>query len=254
MNDVFELPNESTPVSLADEATETKCVIRSGEVVKISRKSFFMPDGSVRSSLKDCKLEVGSSMVFEYTDKKEPQFVNTKPRKKVHEALTIPIPLPDPANTPTSVDAHIAEINFTKTTIPNKYDGFDPLVAALLGAAIVAALVIALVTNFASAKTSKLKRLAKSKIDRFDQMQKKNKEEQGKCNSKSDNLKSFINEVDLIIEHSVIQEIEIQRSEEVTQKIKDLNKEMTDTYKKLNKLEDELTKVKTKKTTYTKRR
>ena len=213
-----------------------------------------MPDGSTRSSLKDCRLEVGSSMIFEYTDKKEPQFVNTKPRKKVHEALTIPVPLPDPASTPTSVDAHVAEINFTKTTIPNKYDGFDPLTAALLGVAIVTALAIAVVASFTNAKASKIKKLAKSKIDRFDQIQKKKKEEQGKCNSKSDNLKSFINEVDLIIEHSVIQEIEIKQNNQIAQKIKDLNKEMTDTYRKLNKLEDELTKVKTKKTTYTKRR
>lgn len=254
MNETFELPEEETPVSLADEATETKCVIRSGEVVKIGRKSFFMPDGSTRSSLKDCKLEVGSSMVFEYTDNKEPRFVNTKPRKKVHEALVIPVPLPNPVSTPTSVDAHIAEINFTKKTIPNKYDGFDPLIAVLLGVAIITTIAVALITSSASAKAAKLKRLAKSKIDRFDQIQKKKKEEQGKCNSKSDNLKSFINEVDLIIEHSVVQEIKIQQSEEITQKIKDLNEDMTDTYKKLNKLEDKLTKVKPKKTTYTKGR
>ena len=254
MDETFELPDEQTPVSLADEATETKCVIHSGEVVKIGRKSYKMPDGSMRSTIKDCKLEVGSSMVFEYTDKKEPQFVNTKPRKKVHEALTIPVPLPDPASTPTSIDAHVAEINFTKTTIPNKYDSFDPLTAALLGIAIVAAVAIALATSFASAKAARLKRLAKSKIDRFDQQRKKKKEDQGKCNSKSDNLKSFINEVDLIIEHSIIQEIEIKQNNQIAQKIKDLNKEMTDTYRKLNKLEDELTKVKTKKTTYTKRR
>lgn len=252
MNESFELPDEQTSVSLADEATETKCVIKSGEIVKIGRKSYTMPDGSIRSTIKDCKLEVGSSMVFEYTDKKEPQFVNTKPRKKVHEALTIPMPLPDPASTPTSIDAHVAEINFTKTTIPNKYDSFDPLTAALLGIAIVAAVTIALVTSFASAKAAKLKRLAKSKIDKFDQQRKKKKEEQGKCNSKSDNLKSFINEVDLIIEHSVIQEIEIQQNEKVIQKVNDLNKEIADAYKKLNKLEDKLTKVKSKKTTYTK--
>ena len=247
MDEVFELPEEQTAVSLANEATETKCVIHSGEVVKIGRKSFFMPDGSTRSTIKDCKLEVGSSMIFEYTDKKEPQFVNTKPRKKVHEALTIPMPLPDPTSTPTSVDAHVAEINFTKSTIPNKYDGFDPLIAALLGAAIVAALAVALVTSFASVKAAKIKKLAKSKIDRFDQQRKKKKEEQGKCNSKSDNLKLFINEVDLIIEHSIVQEIEIQQNKEIVQKVNDLNKEIADIYKKLNKLEDKLTKVKTKK-------
>lgn len=254
MNDTFGLPEESTPVSLADEATETKCVIHSGEVVKIGKKSYKMPDGSMRASIKDCKLEVGSSMIFEYTDKKEPQFVNTKPRKKVHEALVIPIPLPDPANTPTSVDAHVAEVNFSKTTIPNKYDGVDPMVAALLGAAIIAALIVAAVTSFASAKAAKLERLAKSKISKFDLKQKKKKEEQSKCNSKSDNLKSFINEVDLIIEHSIIQEIEIQQSEEIIQKVKDLNKDIADIHKKLNKLEDKLTKVKPKKTTYTKGR
>ena len=254
MNETFELPDEQTPVSLADEATETKCVIKSGEIVKIGRKSYTMPDGSTRSTIKDCKLEVGSSMVFEYTDKKEPQFVNTKPRKKVHEALTIPVPLPDPTSTPTSVDAHVAEIHFSKTIIPNKYDGFDPLTAALLGIAIVTAITLALVTSFASIKAAKLKRLAKSKIERFDQKQKKKKEEQSKCNSKSDNLKSFINEVDLIIDHSVIQEIEIQQSEEIIQKVKDLNKDIADIHKKLNKLEDKLTKVKPKKTTYTKGR
>jgi hypothetical protein len=253
LNDTFELPEESTPVSLADEATETKCVIHSGEVVKIGKKSYKMPDGSMRASIKDCKLEVGSSMVFEYTDKKEPQFVNTKPRKKVHEALTIPIPLPDLESTPTSVNAYVAEIPHTNQPV-TKFSRIDPLTAALLGIAIITSIGIAMFANFANTKTAKLKKLAKAKIDRFDQQQKKKKEEQKKCNSKSDNLKSLISEVDLIIEHSVVQEIKVEQNEDFIQKVHELNKEILEMNRKINKLEDKLTKVKTKKTTYTKGR
>lgn len=254
MNDTFGLPEESTPVSLADEATETKCVIHSGEVVKIGKKSYKMPDGSMRASIKDCKLEVGSSMVFEYTDKKEPQFVNTKPRKKVHETLTIPIPLPDLESTPTSVNAYVAEVPYTSRPISNKFSKIDPLIAALLGIAIITSIGIAMFANFANTKTAKLKKLAKAKIDRFDQQQKKKKEEQKKCNSKSDNLKSFINEVGLIVEHSIVQEIKVEQNEDFIQKVHELNKEILEMNRKINKLEDKLTKVKTKKTTYTKGR
>ena len=249
---MFELPDESTAVSLADEATETKCVIHSGEVVKIGRKSYRMPDGSMRGTIKDCKLEVGSSMIFEYTDKKEPQFVNTKPRKKVHEALTIPMPLPDPASSPISIDAHVAEINFTKTIIPNKYDSFDPLIAALLGIAIVSAVVITAVTSFAGAKAAKLKKFTKSK---FDQRQRKKQEEQKKCNGKSENLRSYIEELNTIMNYSHIQEsLGCEEEKLVQHKIEELNKEMSSIFKKINKLEDELTRVKPKKTTYKKGR
>jgi hypothetical protein len=254
LNDTFELPEESTPVSLADEATETKCVIHSGEVVKIGKKSYKMPDGSMRASIKDCKLEVGSSMIFEYTDKKEPQFVNTKPRKKVHETLTIPIPLPDIESTPTSVNAYVTEIPYTSRRISNKFSKIDPLTAALLGIAILASIGITIFANFANAKTAKLKRFAKAKIDRFDELRKKKKEEQKKCNGKSDNLKSLISEVDLIIDHSVVQEIKVEQSEDFIQKVKDLNKEIIEMNKKINKFEDKITKVKSKKTTYTKGR
>ena len=248
--DEFTLPEEETPVSLADEATETKCVIKDGETVYLKRNSFRMPDGTIRKSIKDCKLEVGSSMAFEYTENKQTQFVNAKPRKKVHEALTIPIPLPDPSSTPTSVDAYIAESIVVKSSVSNKFGGFDPLTALLLGIAAVAAIVIASFIAFTNTKTMKLKKIAKSKIDKFDQLRKKKQEEQKKCNSKSESVKSLIQEVDLIAENSFIKDIKIEQDKEYINKIQELNKEMAIIYKKINKLEDSLTKVKPNKTIY----
>lgn len=248
--DEFILPEEQTPVSLADEATETKCVIKAGEIIYLGRNSIKMPDGTIRTSIKDCKLEVGSSMAFEYTENKQTQFVNAKPRKRIHEALIIPVPLPDPAHTPTSVDAYVAETIVIKPSVSNKFGGFDPLTATLLGIAAIAAIAIASFIAFTNAKATKLKKIAKSRIDKFDQQKKKKQEEQKKCNSKSENVKSLIQEVDLIVENSFINDIQIEQNKEFLDKATELNKEMATIYKKINKLEDDLTKVKNKRTNY----
>jgi ribosome-associated translation inhibitor RaiA len=244
------LPEEETPVSLADEATETKCIVKSGEIIYLGKNSIKMPDGTIRTSIKDCKLEVGSSMAFEYTENKQTQFVNAKPRKKVHEVVTIPVPLPDPTRTPTSVDAYVAESIVIKPSVSNKFGGFDPLTATLLGLAAIAAIAIASIINFTNAKTAKLKKIAKSRIDRFDQLRKKKQEEQKKCNSKSENVKSLIQEVDLIVENSFVNDIRVEQNKKFLDKSAELNKEMAAIYKKINKLEDDLTKVKNKRTNY----
>ena len=242
----FILPNEETPVSLSDEATETKCVVKAGEIVYLGKTSYKMPDGKLRNSIKDCKLEVGSSMAFEYTENKQEKFVNAKPRKRTHEALAIPVPLPNPTSTPTSVDAYVAESIIVKPTAPSKFSTFDPLAAALLGLAAIAAIIF----SFASIKATKLKKIAKLKIDKFDQVRKKKQEEQKKCNSKSENVKSFIQEVDLIVQNSFIKDVHIEQNKEFINKTTELNKEMASISKKINKLEDALTKVKPNKTIY----
>jgi len=248
--DEITLSEEETPVSLVDEATETKCIVKAGEIIYLRKDSIKMPDGTIRKSIKDCKLEVGSSMAFEYTENKQAQFVNAKPRKRTHEALVIPVPLPNLTSTPTSVDAYVAESIVIKPSIANKFGGFDLLSATLLGLAAITAIAIASIINFTNAKTAKLKKIAKSRIDRFDQQKKKKQEEQKKCNSKSENVKSFIQEVDLIVQNSFIKDVHIEQNKEFINKTTELNKEMASISKKINKLEDALTKVKPNKTIY----
>jgi hypothetical protein len=234
------LPNDQTAVSLPSEATETKCVVKDGEMVKVGRHSYIMPDGSIRSTIKDCDLQVGSSMVIEYTENKQIQFVNTKPRKKTYEAVAIPFPLPDPSSTPTSVEAYVAENIVKSHSATNKYNSVDPIAAFLLAAAAIITIAIALVISFINAKAAKVKKLTKAKIDNL----KKKQQDQNKCNSKSDNVKSLIKEVDMIIDNSFINNLSIEQNVEFSKKVSDLNKEIASLNKKLNKIEDELTKIK----------
>lgn len=241
------LPNDTTPVSLAEEATETKCVIKSGQSIQIGEDSTLkMLDGTLKKDLENCELESGSSLVFVYTEpeEKKMQFINEKPKSRVHEQVHIPVPLPDPTSAPTSVNAYVAETIVTKANKPENKVGADPITGMVLAAAAVAAIAVAAVTStFASAASSagKIKKKIKSKVDKAENNspeQQEKKEEQKKCNSRSENVLSLIKEVELITKNSHINDMKAVQDKEFKKKLSELNAEIKTINRKLKEIEE----------------
>jgi len=245
------LPNNTTPVSLANEATETKCIVKSGQSIQIGEDSTLkMLDGTMKKELENCELESGSSLVFVYTEpeEKKMQFVNEKPKSRVHEQVYIPVPLPDPASTPTSVNAYVAETVVTKANKTENKVGTDPITGMLLAGAAVAAIAVAAVTSTvasAAANAGKIKKKIKSntKTEKHDSPeQQEKKEEQKKCNSRSDKVLSLIKEVELITKNSSIHDVKAVQDKEFKKKLSELNSEMKSINKKIKEIEENLSK------------
>lgn len=230
-------PTDSTSVDLPAEATETKCELKTGEsVLLLHDGSAKMPDGSIRSSLKGCKFEAGSSFRIEYGDDSNKMIAVkvSKPRQKIFPAVEVP-------STPTPVYDDTIPIIQVDPKQSNKQVGnnvgIDPMIAGAIGIAAVSAIAVSSIVN-----SAKLRNL--TKLKQLQTQNNKRKEEQSKCNSNSDSVKSLISMTEEMVDTSPINRIEISPNEQFISRVDENNNELKKLNKKIRDLEDKLTKVK----------
>lgn len=237
MDDDPLLPIDSTPTDLPTEATETKCEIKSGEVVLLmSGGRAKMPDGTIRQSIKDCKFQNGSSFMIYHGDKTNTMIAvkSNKPRQKTFPAVEVPS-TPTPVYDNTIPTVEVSPNQSIKQTTSNI--GIDPLVAGIIGLAAITAIATSSVAS--SAKLRKAK-----KLERMQAHNSKRQEEQKKCNSNSDSVLSSISMVEELADTSPVNRIEIKRSEDLISRVDENNSELKKLNKNIRTLEDKLTKVK----------
>ena len=238
MDEDFSLPTDSTQVDLPTEATETKCEIKSGEVVLLmSGGRAKMPDGTIRQSIKDCKFQNGSSFMIYHGDKTNTMIAtknNTKPRQKTFPAVVVP------SSTTPVYDDTVPSVevpsNPSNRQVTNN-NGIDPLVAGAIGLAAIAAVASSSVAN--SAKMRKAKNLQQMQV-----YNNKLQEEQGKCNSKSDSVNALISMTEEMVDTSPVNRIEIKPNQDLISRVDENNNELKKLNKEIRNLEDKLTKVK----------
>lgn len=154
------------------------------------------------------------------------QFVNTKPREKIFEALPIPVPLPDPTTSPASMGAYRAErITYKENTI--QLGGADCSAAIFVGVGSISAVILSVL--FALFKLLFIKN------------------KQNKKPIKSPKTERHVKQEELTLADILLANEGKRHDEQLFFKIEILDKELTILNKKINKLEDELAKVKTKK-------
>ena len=133
-----ELPIISTPTDLPAEATETKCEIKSGEVVLLMANGRAkMPDGTIRQSLKDCKFQNGSAFMLYHGDETNKMIAVkvSKPRQKTFPAVVVPS-TPTPVYDDTIPVVSIPQSQDSRQT--NVNTGIDPVFAGIVATAVVA--------------------------------------------------------------------------------------------------------------------
>ena len=237
MDEDFVLPTDSTQVDLPAEATETKCEIKSGEIVLLmSGGRAKMPDGTIRQSIKDCKFQNGSSFMIYHGDKNNNMIAvknNNKPRQKTFPAVVVPS-----STTPVYDDTvPTVEVPSSQTSRQlNNNIGVDPIIAGAIGLAALTAIASSSVAN--SAKMRKAKKLQQMQVHNN-----KRQEEQGKCNSNSDAVKTLISMTEEVVNTSPVNRIEIKPSEDLISRVNENNNELKKLNKEIRILEDKLTKV-----------
>lgn len=232
-----DLPADSTSVDLPAEATETKCELKAGEsALLLHNGSAKMPDGSIRSSLKGCKFEAGSSFRIEYGDDSNKMIAVkvSKPRQKIFPAVEVPS-TPTPVYDDTIPTVEVPSNQSNKQVSSNV--GIDPVIAGAIGLAAITAIATSSVAS--SAKLKKFK-----KMQQMQTQNNKRQEEQKKCNSNSDAVKSLISVTEELADTSPINRIQVKPSEQLLNKIDENNVQIKKINKDIRELEDKLTKVK----------
>ena len=224
--------------SLPAEATETKCEIKSGEVVLLMPGGRAkMPDGTTRESLKDCKFRSGSSFMLYHGDKTNSMIAvkTSKPNKqKTFPAVVVPTS-PTPVYDDTIPTVEVPTNQAVKQVGHNI--GFDPMFAGMIGLAGLTAVVVSSVANSAKLKRSK-------NLEHMTLHNNKKKEEQNKCNSNSEGVKSLIAMTEEMADTSPISRLEVKTDPKFGNKVVEINSELVKMNKDLRNLEDKLTKVK----------
>ena len=238
MDDDPLLTIDSTPTDLPAEATETKCVIKSGEVVLLMPGGRAkMPDGTIRQSIKDCKFQNGSSFMIYHGDESNKMIAvknNSKPRQKIFPAVEVPSsPTPVYDNTIPTVEV---PSNQSNRQVSNSI-GVDPLIAGAIGLAALTAIATSSVAS--SAKIRKAK-----KLEHMQTQNNKRQEEQKKCNSNSDSVMSSISMAEELADTSPVNRIQIKVSDQLINRVDENNNELKKLNKDIRNLEDKLTKVK----------
>jgi len=224
--------------SLPAEATETKCEIKSGEVVLLMPGGRAkMPDGTTRESLKDCKFRSGSSFMLYHGDKTNSMIAvkTSKPNKqKTFPAVVVPTS-PTPVYDDTIPTVEVPTNQAVKQVGHNI--GFDPMFAGMIGLAGLTAVVVSSVANSAKLKRSK-------NLEHMTHHNNKRQEEQNKCNSNSEGVKSLIAMTEEMADTSPVSRLEVKADPKFGNKVAEINSELVKMNKDVRNLEDKLTKVK----------
>ena len=224
--------------SLPTEATETKCEIKSGEVVLLmSNGRARMPDGTMRESLKDCKFRNGSSFMLYHGDETNSMIAvkTSKPNKQKTFPVVVVPTSPTPVYDDTIPTVEVPTNQAVKQVGHNV--GFDPLFAGAIGLAGLAAVVVSSVVSSAKLKRAK-------NLEHMTLHNNKKKEEQSKCNSNSEGVKSLIAMTEEIADTSPVSRLEVKADPKFGNKVSEINSELIKMNKDLRNLEDKLTKVK----------
>jgi hypothetical protein len=224
--------------SLPTEATETKCEIKSGEVVLLmSNGRARMPDGTTRESLKDCKFRNGSSFMLYHGDETNSMIAvkTSKPNKQKTFPVVVVPTSPTPVYDDTIPTVEVPTNQAVKQVGHNV--GFDPLFAGAIGLAGLAAVVVSSVVSSAKLKRAK-------NLEHMTLHNNKKKEEQSKCNSNSEGVKSLIAMTEEIADTSPVSRLEVKADPKFGNKVSEINSELIKMNKDLRNLEDKLTKVK----------
>lgn len=245
MAEEVKLPAESTPANLPDEATESKCVVKSDEYVEIlSNKKLKMPDGSIREDLNDCVLESGSSLLFHYNDVKEKAskpLRTIKPKTKIHPSPVVPVYTDATPVADNSIDISSTVVIDSPSGKVKKVNAVvDPMTATIVAMAVLAAMITAGVS-------SSISKIRGKKFSDLQSHNKKKKEDQSKCNSRSDEVNSLIMEVDKIVQESPINNINIEDDSYFNEKALELNLKIKSLIKEIRSLEDRISKIKVNK-------
>jgi hypothetical protein len=245
LTDEVKLPVENTPTNLPDEATESKCVVKSGEVVELlNSQQLKMPDGTIREDLKGCELEKGSSLIFHYgseENKKSKPLRTTKPKTKIHPAPVVPTYMDTTPVVDNSSDiSSTVIIDSPNSKVEKVNAAIDPMTATIVALAILAATITAGVS-------SSISKIRGKNISDLQNHNKKRKEDQSKCNSRSDRVNNLIMEVDKIVQESPANSINIEDDSYFNEKSLELNIKMKSLVKEIRSLEDRISKIKVNK-------
>lgn len=228
------LAGETTPTDLSTDVSNTTCVIKSGETVwLLSDGSALRMDGTVIPSLQDCTLQVGSSFMIRFGDAVEKMNNNKLKHKEISDVLVPSSPTPVYDNTIPTVQV-ASERSYKKTSTNF---GIDPIMAAIFGLAAISAITVSSLTKSARLKKEKI-------LERLTQRNNKREEEQSKCNSKSENVKSLISEVDVLLDSSFLNQVQPNTDDKFKTVADDISSDLSKINKTLRSLEDKLSKTK----------
>lgn len=143
---------------MPDLPDDPSCIVHGGERVTVKRHHVEMPDGTTRTSIKDCKFESGAIVVAEYVERKR-----ERKRAKLPAVVspTAPEPLPDE----TTSTALVAALPPQPADVPPEA-GASPLTVVLAVGVAGTAGAVALKTMRAKASGGNASQSAQQKDER----------------------------------------------------------------------------------------